>query len=156
MKTILFVCTENIFRSASAELLFKKLLKDKKDTSFTAISAGTKGTDTWGMYPETKKRILFYGANLDGYFQKKLTQEITDDSNVIICMTQRHQKFIQKNFKTASFLFNELAYGVKTDLEDDNEAYGKYGDLGTFVTHTVDVIQGGMEELYLSIQAMDL
>lgn len=147
-KTVLFVCTENLFRSASAEILFKKLLLDKKDNSFSVISAGTKATDNWGMYPQTRSRIEFYGGNLESYYQKKLTKEMVLNANYIICMTSNHKTFVKNNFGVDAYLFNELAYGKSTDLEDDDEACGKYSSLTQFVNHTVDTIQNGLNNIY--------
>ncbi|MBN1175188.1 hypothetical protein JXA48_00950 [Candidatus Woesearchaeota archaeon] len=156
MLTVLFICTENLFRSASSELLLTKLLDDKQDDSINVLSAGTKATDRWGLYSQTKERLLFYGVNFESYYQKKLTQEMIDKSDVIICMTKNHQNFVKQNFGVDSFLFNELAYGVKSDLEDDDEAYGTYSSLEHFVVKTVDTIANGMEQLYKKVKSHNI
>lgn len=148
MTTVLFVCTENLFRSASAEFLFKKLLGDKQDSRFSVLSAGTKGTDPFGMYPQTRDRIIFYGGDPLSHHQDKLTKEIVDASDIIICMTKKHKEFVEQKFNRESYLFNQLAKNEFSDLEDDEEAYGKYHDLTDFIHHTVDSIHAGLPAIY--------
>ena len=59
-----------------------------------------------------------------------------------------HQDFFQK-----SYLFNELSYGKKTDLEDDVETsvFGS-NNLESFVKNTVLKIHKAVPSLYLALE----
>jgi protein-tyrosine-phosphatase len=153
MKHVLFVCTGNTFRSASADYLLKHLLLEKHDSKFIVSSAGTKGNPL-GVYPATKERVAKFGADMSRHQYRILNQEIIGEADIIVCMAKHHQEFIQKNFGAESYLFNELAYDTKTDLKDDDEAAGEYEDLDEFINETVDVIFEGMPELYRKIHEM--
>ncbi|MCA9477664.1 MAG: hypothetical protein KC535_00775 [Nanoarchaeota archaeon] len=154
-KKILFVCTGNTFRSASAEYLFKAFLAQHQDNSFIVSSAGTRG-NPYGVYRETEQRVKSHGGDMSGHHYMVLDQDIVDNADLIICMAAHHQEFVKKHFGAKSFLFNELAYGKSTDLKDDDEAYGEYEDLGDFIYETVDTIWEGLPVLYEKIQSMDL
>lgn len=153
---ILFVCTGNVFRSASAHYILQKILNQKKDTTITVDSAGTRG-EPYGMYSETQARLRHYGIETKHHKYKILTQEIVDEANVIICMAHHHQEFIQQHFQRDSYLFNELAYEKHTDVQDDDEAGVHYGSKGfdAFIDFTVDYIYEAIPYLYKRLKTMD-
>ncbi len=121
-KSILFVCTGNIFRSMRAEYLLKKYLKDNKITGWKVGSAGTIAR----FEPAQKKVIKVLaesGISIKGHKQRKLTKDIIDEYNIIVALAKDHYDLIKANYKHDNvYLFNELATKKKTsiwDLEDD-------------------------------------
>lgn len=146
---ILFVCTENTFRSASADYLFNTLLQEKQDDSFQVHSAGIRCR--WPhMYEETKERLAHYGIAIQKHQSTYLTQKLVDEADVIICMAEHHRQFIKHNFHTNSYLFNELAYGESTDVQDDEEVGTSYGSGGLkgFIYDTIDYIYQSLPKIY--------
>ena len=93
MKTILFVCTGNTFRSVSAEYLIRDYLKQNDITNLSVFSAGTKGSPK-GVFYETILAMNRYGLDISGHKYRILNQEIVDNADVIISMTHTHKDFI--------------------------------------------------------------
>ena len=150
------MCTGNTFRSASAEYLLKAEVQEEHNSQLAISSAGTLGDSEYGPFPKTIERVKFYGGDMSRHKYTILTQEIVDDADIIICMAQHHVDFVKKNFGKDSILFNELVYGKKTDIKDDNEARGEYSDLNEFIVQTVDTIQEGIPLLAKKLEAMNL
>lgn len=118
---ILFVCSGNIFRSMTAEYMLKKYLKQHKITDFIVSSAGITAkphqADPFLVQELTKRWI-----DVSHHHQRKLTQEILDQQDIVIAMGQNHKEFIWEHRKRRVFLFNELAFNKKTPVLDIEEA----------------------------------
>ncbi len=153
MKKVLFVCSGNTFRSASAEYLLRKFLQDEKDASFSVHSAGTTGNSV-GVFDETISEVKKFGIDMSKHQQRVLSQEIIDDSNIIICMTHKHQNIVLENFNRESFLFEELALHLDKDLKDDAEARGEYKDLNKFIDLTIDFIHECIPRVYFALKKL--
>ncbi len=148
---VLFVCTQNIFRSLSAQKLLEKALLEKKDNRFKILSAGTEAyPDT--PYSYTLEKLAELGIQPFSHQQTKVSKEVLEAQDIIICMTKEHQKFLKRNFQQKSYLFNELSFGEKSDLEDDVES-SVFGNnhLENFVHSTVLKIHRGIPNIYKSI-----
>lgn len=154
---ILFVCTGNTFRSACAEYLFKKFLKEKNDNSITVNSAGIKGFPP-GMFKETVNELKQLGVDASKHQYKVLNQLMVNETDLIICMSSKHQKFVKKYFGKESILFNELVKGESSDLLDDSEAGISQGsdEFPSFVHKTVLYINENIPIIYSKLKAMDL
>ena len=153
MKQVLFVCTGNTFRSASAEYLLRKYLEDQHDGSFTVASAGTKG-NPYGMYDSMISTVKKHGVDPSAHRYRVLSEKIVKEADIIICFTRQHADFVQRNFDRRSYLFNYLVSGAKTDLTDDDEAHGTYSDLDLFVEQRVHLIADSIPDLYASLKRM--
>lgn len=139
---ILFVCTGNVFRSMSAEVLVKKYLKDNKIENIEVSSAGIRTEISGDCYPETIEGIKRYGCEPPIDRRKQITKEICKDKDLIICMTTWHQEYVKK-LGFDSVLFNEIAYNKKENLLDEAEYGEKYGwdyDLKEYIYKTIDYI----------------
>lgn len=154
MKKILFVCTGNTFRSPSAEYLFDLYVKEHGG-SYVVSSAGTKGWPP-GPFQKTIEEVGMFGADMSKHQYRVLTQEIADGADIIICMAEHHRKTLKQTFGKESYLFNELALGESTDLKDDDEAVGEYGDLNEFIEYTITLIHERIPALYKRLQSMNL
>ena len=144
---VLFVCTQNVFRSFSAEKLLTTYLLKKKNSNIIVDSAGTEAyPDT--PYSYTLEALQKLGVkNLD-HRQKSLCQLLVNRQNIIICMTLRHQEILLSKFSKKSILFNEIAFDSKTNLADDLETNTNYRNLANFVVATVQKISDGIPAIY--------
>ena len=125
-KSILFVCTGNVFRSVSAEQCFKKYLSDNDIRDWDVGSAGTLAPKEQIDHKvfETLREL---GIGSFEHRQKKLTREMIAGHDAVVCMAENHMEFIKSEFGYAhSVLFNDLALGEQTsiwDVEDDVPDY---------------------------------
>lgn len=117
-KSILFVCTGNIFRSLSAEQGFKKYLADNNITDWDVDSAGTIATPQ-PVDPKTLETLCELGMDGSKHQQKKLTREMLNDYDIIVGMAKDHIEFMKTEFDYKyGILFNELASNDKTSVRD--------------------------------------
>jgi diadenosine tetraphosphate (Ap4A) HIT family hydrolase/protein-tyrosine-phosphatase len=121
-KSILFVCTGNIFRSVSAEQGFKKYLAD---TGMSGWSVGSAGIEAAPMSidPQTLETLRELGIEQVEHQQRRLTKEILDAYDVVVGMAENHIAFMESAFGYKyALLFNELAAAGKTSVLDiENE-----------------------------------
>ncbi len=125
-KSILFVCTGNVFRSVSAEQCFKKYLSDNNISDWKVGSAGIIA-DEASVDPKILETLKELGIDNVVYQQRKLTREILEDYDVIVGMAENHIEFMKSEFGYKyAILFNELASNEKTsiwDIEDEIPDY---------------------------------
>ena len=150
---VIFVCTQNVFRSLSAHRLMEKYLKEKNLQGYEIDSAGTLAYDWESPYQKTLDLLKEKGIIVKNHKNKKITKEMCNENNFIICMTRDHRDYITKNFNTKSFLFNEIAIGKMTDLEDDNEANFSCS-LEKFIEKTVNYIDDNIPNLVENLEKM--
>jgi protein-tyrosine phosphatase len=117
-KSILFVCTGNIFRSLSAELSLKKYLSDNAIINWKVGSAGIIATPE-PVDPRTLEDLREFGLDATGHQQRKLTQAMLEEYDVIVGMAENHIEFIKTEFGyDDAILFNELAVQEETSVTD--------------------------------------
>lgn len=121
MKSILFVCTGNIFRSMSAELLLKKHLKTK-NSKIKVSSAGIQANPE-GIHPIVKEELDKRGIDYSKHKQTKVTKDLLDSFDIIVSMTNFHKDFLKEKYNQESILFNELCFGKKEDFLDYPDIY---------------------------------
>lgn len=114
MKTILFICTGNIFRSMTAEYAFRA---QNKDDTYESASAGIEA-NVQLMYPPVKARVIELGIDPSGHVQRKLTLEMLEAVDLPVAMGVDHQDFIQENFGREVPLFNKVALGKDEPIKD--------------------------------------
>lgn len=118
---ILFVCTANICRSALAESILRKKLRQEGLTDIFVDSAGVR--DYAGEPYDSKMALLASNAeyDMDGY-AKPLSSKVLENADMIICMEHFHKVEVQKRLPYAKWnhihLFNEICFGKPTDLID--------------------------------------
>jgi protein-tyrosine phosphatase len=117
---ILFICTGNTFRSASAEYCLKDFLKKKGIKNIGVSSAGT--IAAYGhVAPETEKDLEKFGVSAAGHKRRKLTRKILDEQDVVVAISPDHREFIKEKFGVYVPVWNELALGQATPILDVNE-----------------------------------
>ena len=146
----LFVCTQNVFRSMSAHYLADKHIKDNNLINFEIDSCGTIAYDWESPYQHTIKLLISKGVDPRNHKNKKIDKKLVEESHYIICMTNEHKNYIVKNFKVTPYLFNELAIGKSTDLEDDNEASFNCS-LNQFIEKTVNHIDKYIPQIFIEL-----
>ena len=122
MKKILFVCTQNVTRSMSAHYLMQKYLDENGIDGYEIDSAGTHACCRESSYSQVLDALYELGVDARNHVQKRLDEDLVNSSDLIIASSKHHQEFIRENFNVESYLFNEIAYGRDTDLQDDVEA----------------------------------
>ena len=88
---VLFVCTANICRSPSAELLARRSLPDATDVVFG--SAGTHARDGKPINPDM---VAALPADLDssGFRSRRLTPQVLEDADLVLTMEAAHRSYV--------------------------------------------------------------
>ncbi|MFH1916980.1 MAG: hypothetical protein ABIJ21_06995 [Nanoarchaeota archaeon] len=118
---ILFVCTGNVFRSVSAELLCRGYLEKQGMAGIQVSSAGTSAMPQ-PFLPVVLHTLSKYGIHVHGHKQTRLTEDHFKSFDVVVAMAESHVRFIKEHFSRDVPLFNEIVYGTKTSVQDVNEA----------------------------------
>ena len=117
MMKIMFVCTGNTCRSAMAECILKKLIKDEKIEGVKITSAGLNVTEA-EMNSYARKALNELGVKPRKFLPKQITEKLLKSHNAIICMTKKH--------KDALYGFNNL-YTVSELAKIDGDVIDPYG-----------------------------
>jgi sulfate adenylyltransferase len=88
---VLFVCTANICRSPSAELLARRAQPDETDVVFS--SAGTHARDGDPINPDMAAALP---ADLDssGFRSRRLTTQLLADADLVLTMEVAHRSYV--------------------------------------------------------------
>lgn len=119
MKSILFICTGNIFRSMAAEYALKAWLGP--GSGYLVGSAGIEASPQ-PMHPIFRDRLLAKGADPSHHVQRQLTRELLDCTDVPIAMGLDHREFIRRHFNREVLLFNQVCYHREDPVLDIHEA----------------------------------
>ena len=103
-KKILFVCTGNTCRSPMAEIILKSKLKNIGIKNIKVSSAGIYTEDGLKMSENSFQALKLMGYKPYGFKSKKLTRQMLEKSDVIICMSDSHKNALNgyKNVYTIS------------------------------------------------------
>lgn len=136
-RSVLFVCTGNIFRSLTAEYALKQHLGSQRG-DFVG-SAGIEATPQL-IHPFVRALLLERGADPAGHIQRKLTQSLRD-----------HQEALRRSFGLAVPLFNQICFGRDEPILDVHEALPDWkqndAQARAYVRSVVDHIYDAMPHL---------
>lgn len=130
-KKILFVCTGNTCRSAMAEALLKKLLKDNYMEGVEVWSKGLAGSSALKIPPIVIELMNEEGIDITKHVSQPLLDRDILSADLILVMEEYHKERILQFFpetKSKVFLLKEFA-GEEQDLEildpigQENEVY---------------------------------
>ena len=119
MRSILFVCTGNIFRSMIAEHALRAQLP--QDSDWRVSSAGT-GANPMMMYDVVRVRLIELGIDPTDHVQRKLTQDILDGADLPVAMSLDHQAFVCEHFGREIPLYNRVCYDKDEPVLDLGES----------------------------------
>ena len=144
MKTILFICTGNVFRSFTAELaLAREIGRQGLDASSQAASAGT-GTAGAHIVPDLYEIWAARGLDPGDHAPRAVSQHILDRAAAVISMAQNHREVLRTAFGSESVLFNRIANGEDRSVDDVGEALPDFRQqpdaVRRFMEDTVDHI----------------
>jgi len=125
-KTILFVCTGNTCRSAMAEGMFIKYLKERtKDYSkFNIISAGISALPGINPTYEAISVMFEQGIDISQHHAQELQEELVKKADLILVMTNEHKEYIHKEFPFAqnkTFLLKKFTINNKSESNQNND-----------------------------------
>jgi len=119
LRSVLFVCTGNIFRSMTAEFALKAGLG--LGTSCVVSSAGIdvkpQSVPEW-----VQIRLREKGADTSRHVQRQLTKELVEAADLVIAMGRNHQAFVREQFGRDVSLFNQICLGHDQPILDLHEA----------------------------------
>ena len=118
-KTILFVCTGNIFRSMVAEYALKAQL-NKWSTSYVVESAGTKAGNQM-ILPLLREQLKQKGIDPRGHRPRQVTEKLLKRADLIIAMSTDHQEFLRREFGREVPLFSQAVYDKVEPVLDVHE-----------------------------------
>ncbi|WP_068154499.1 protein tyrosine phosphatase [Rhodococcus phenolicus] len=91
---VLFVCTGNICRSPTAELLTAAYAAESGRADLTAHSAGTRALVGHGMEPTAAEVLQQLGGDPVGFAARRLTPNIAEDADLVLTMSRRHRSAV--------------------------------------------------------------
>jgi protein-tyrosine phosphatase len=118
LKSVLFVCTANIFRSVTAEYALKIKLGAHRSciVSSAGIDAKPQPMHTW-----VQGRLREKGADPTTHVQRQLTRELVEAADLVLAMGRDHQAYIREQFGRDVPLFNQVCLGHDKPVLDLHE-----------------------------------
>lgn len=142
IKKIMFICTGNICRSAMAEGLFKKILKDKEKEDIKVFSAGIHAST--GEYATDEAVTVMkeeYDVNILNHRSTNVKESKIRDMDLILCATHAHKTTLQ-------YMYPELAYKIFTMKEYVQEPENTDKDIDDPWGYTLVVYRRCAKEIY--------
>jgi protein-tyrosine phosphatase len=95
-KLIVTVCTANICRSPMAEALLRHALQAEAEPlrSCQVVSAGVAARKGDRISPNSVEALAKVGLRVSDHRSQPLTQELADQADLILCMTESHRAVI--------------------------------------------------------------
>ncbi|MGV3246369.1 arsenate reductase/protein-tyrosine-phosphatase family protein [Rothia sp. 11254D007CT] len=95
-KKILFVCTGNIARSASAQYIAEQL--SGSESGWTFDSAGTGAVIGSGVAPFIDAELESRGVNFHSHQAKQITAQLLEESALVLVMEKEHLNWIVREW----------------------------------------------------------
>lgn len=138
MKSILFICTGNVFRSLVAEYALKARLGP--ESRCLVGSAGIEALPQ-PVHPLIRDRLREKGVDPAAHVQRKLTRELLEGVDLAVAMGLDHRDFIRRHFDRDVLLFNQVCYEKEDPVLDIHEAIADWrNNLEAARDYTLSVI----------------
>ena len=128
MKSVMFVCTGNICRSAMAHHYLQKRLYDLNREDEIAVSSC--GTSVWYGERPTREGIAVmdeYNVDLRKHLPTSMYDADLENTDLILCMTEDHKESIIAAFpkyKDKVFTLREYVYGEDEPKKSISDPWG--------------------------------
>lgn len=109
----------------SAHHCFLSYTKQHKINDFYVSSAGT-NPHFEGIDANVIKKLAQLGIDASLHVPRKIDEHIIKNNDIIVSMSTDHKEFLKENFNIDSYLFNEIAYNLKTPILDNWEVIKDY------------------------------
>jgi len=119
LRSVLFVCTGNIFRSMTAEFALKAGLGLG---TFCVVSSAGIDVKPQSVHDWVQIRLQEKGADTTRHVQRQLTKELVEAADLVIAMGRNHQAFVREQFGRDVSLFNQICLGHDQPILDLHEA----------------------------------
>lgn len=129
----------------SAEYLTKKHLEEIGMEAINISSAGTEANPQ-AAHPTTITRLNYYHCDPSNHIQRKVSKEILEQQDLIICMGNNHKKIVEDLWFDC-MLFNEVAFDISTDVADIEEFLAPWfteQQKSDYIIKTVDYIHNAI------------
>ena len=125
-KTILFVCTGNSCRSAMAEGIFRKMLKERTedDSKFNIISAGISALPDMSPTYEAISAASEQSVDISQHKTLQLQEDLVKKADLILVMSHIHEDYIMRKFPFAqnkTFLLKKFTLNNKSESNQNKE-----------------------------------
>jgi protein-tyrosine phosphatase len=141
MKSVLFICTGNVFRSVTAEYALRT--KMGPDLRLIVGSAGIEARPQQ-LHPMIIEYLRAKGADPSAHVQRKLTRELLESVDLAVAMGFDHRDFIRERFGRDVPLFNQVCFEREEPVLDVHEAIqdwqSKMDEARAYVQSVVDHI----------------
>lgn len=141
-RSILFVCTGNVFRSVVAEYATKLHLGLNNYLCLVG-SAGIEAKPQC-VHPWVQHCLREKGADVSTHVQRKLTHELLERTDLVVAMSHDHRTFIRHEFGVDAPLFKRICCGRDEAILDLHEVHPNWEqDLNqarAYVSSVVDMI----------------
>lgn len=122
MKTVLFVCSGNIFRSVTAQrALSKEIVELRQQDDFRSESAGTSIAGAV-MRSDLMNAWKNHGLFPGNHTPRQVSKDLLERTSAVLSMGFDHQELIWRQFKHQTYLFNQIAHGKNEPILDVWEA----------------------------------
>lgn len=98
---ITVICTANVCRSPLGERILAKALEteDAPFSELEVVSAGVAAREGYSASPFSVQVLADEGIDLSDHNSRPLTQELVDESLLVLCMTEDHINIIEAFFE---------------------------------------------------------
>ncbi|MEM7059691.1 MAG: hypothetical protein AAF557_19065 [Pseudomonadota bacterium] len=148
-RSVLFICTGNIFRSMTAEFALRRELGT--GSAIRVSSAGTAHRPELTVREDVADYLLSLGLNVSSHQRRTLSSDILAAHDVIIAMNSDHQQILQERIQRHVPVFFEAATGSPHDMPDVDDLFPPEDHLSAaareHVKKTIDLIIAETPEL---------
>ena len=155
IKTVLFVCTANRYRSPFSEAVFRaQLQKDGQADEWHVGSAGTWTKAGKPVLPHVAQKAQEIGLNLDDHRSAEVNLELLLAYTLIIVMESGHKEALSVEFtevRERIFLLSEVIDDIAYDIPDPAKSMD---DADEIVAELYDLLQRGHTAICELIEKM--
>jgi protein-tyrosine phosphatase len=157
MKSLLFVCTANRFRSVIAEASLKALANQNEESKHWKItSAGTWAIEGLPPLPQAIRVAEKLGLEVERHLSREVSESILNDSSMILVMTESQREALILDFhqdEQKIRLLSQVFAGEDYDIPDP---YDKVDDTPEEIGREINtLINSGFKRFVQIVNEME-